>query len=165
MAKKSVEGQLDLFELFSSVEELEESVKGVPELEDGLDGEAELEEEAKQEEEAESEEEPMAAVSSEPSRISGEQRQPEGTPVMQRSFRNTETDASTVIAYLTYNMVYLKDWQSEPVIYEFDSSKDAVDFYVGQMERLSGDKKVKAQKEQCPLEKAVRKKWTGEVEI
>ena len=32
MAKKSVEGQIDLFELFGSVEELEEKVKGVPEV-------------------------------------------------------------------------------------------------------------------------------------
>lgn len=122
MARKSVEGQLDLFELFSSVEELEESVKGV-------------------------------------------QWQPDGAIVMRRSFRNMETEETAVIAYLNYNMVYLKDWQRDPVIYEFDNSKDAVDFYVGQMERLSGNKKVKVQKEQCPLEQAVRKKWTGEVEV
>lgn len=122
MARKSVEGQLDLFELFSSVEELEESVKGV-------------------------------------------QWQPDGAIVMRRSFRNMETEETAVIAYLNYNMVYLKDWQRDPVIYEFDNSKDAVDFYVGQMESLSGNKKVKVQKEQCPLEQAVRKKWTGEVEV
>ena len=84
---------------------------------------------------------------------------------MQRSFRNVETEESVVVAYLNYNMVYLKDWQGEPIIYSFDSSKDAVDFYVGQMERLSGNKKVEIQKEQCPLEQAVVQKWTGEVEV
>ena len=150
MAKKSVEGQLDLFELFSSVEELEGSVKGVPEPEEELEVEAE----------------PEAGDAAKRDVTSAEQRiQAEGTPVMQRSFRNVETEESAVVAYLNYNMVYLKDWQGDPIIYSFDSSKDAVDFYVGQMERLSGDKKVKAQKEQCPLEKAVRKKWTGEVEV
>lgn len=30
MGKKSIEGQLDMFELFDSVEELEERIKGVP---------------------------------------------------------------------------------------------------------------------------------------
>ena len=150
MAKKSVEGQLDLFELFSSVEELEESVKGVPEPEEELEVEAE----------------PEAGDAAKRDVTSAEQRiQAEGTPVMQRSFRNVETEESVVVAYLNYNMVYLKDWQGEPIIYSFDSSKDAVDFYVGQMERLSGNKKVEIQKEQCPLEQAVVQKWTGEVEV
>lgn len=150
MAKKSVEGQLDLFELFSSVEELEESVKGVPEPEEELEVEAE----------------PEAGDAAKRDVTSAEQRiQAEGTPVMQRSFRNVETEESAVVAYLNYNMVYLKDWQGEPIIYSFDSSKDAVDFYVGQMERLSGNKKVEIQKEQCPLEQAVMQKWTGEVEV
>lgn len=150
MAKKSVEGQLDLFELFSSVEELEESVKGVPEPEEELEVEAE----------------PEAGDAAKRDVTSAEQRiQAEGTPVMQRSFRNVETEESVVVAYLNYNMVYLKDWQGEPIIYSFDSSKDAVDFYVGQMERLSGNKKVEIQKEQCPLEQAVMQKWTGEVEV
>ena len=147
MAKKSVEGQLDLFELFSSVEELEESVKGVPEPEEELEVEAE----------------PEAGDAAKRDVTSAEQRiQAEGTPVMQRSFRNVETEESAVVAYLNYNMVYLKDWQGDPII---DSSKDAVDFYVGQMERLSGNKKVEIQKEQCPLEQAVVQKWTGEVEV
>lgn len=150
MAKKSVEGQLDLFELFSSVEELEESVKGVPEPEEELEVEAE----------------PEAGDAAKRDVTSAEQRiQAEGTPVMQRSFRNVETEESAVVAYLNYNMVYLKDWQGDPIIYSFDSSKDAVDFYVGQMERLSGNKKVEIQKEQCPLEQAVMQKWTGEVEV
>ncbi len=150
MAKKSVEGQLDLFELFSSVEELEESVKGVPEPEEELEVEAE----------------PEAGDAAKRDVTSAEQRiQAEGTPVMQRSFRNVETEESAVVAYLNYNMVYLKDWQGDPIIYSFDSSKDAVDFYVGQMERLSGNKKVEIQKEQCPLEQAVVQKWTGEVEV
>ena len=150
MAKKSVEGQLDLFELFSSVEELEESVTGVPEPEEELEVEAE----------------PEAGDAAKRDVTSAEQRiQAEGTPVMQRSFRNVETEESAVVAYLNYNMVYLKDWQGDPIIYSFDSSKDAVDFYVGQMERLSGNKKVEIQKEQCPLEQAVVQKWTGEVEV
>lgn len=168
MAKKSVEGQLDLFELFSSVEELEESVKGVPELETEPEADAKAEKDA----ESEAKEAPKQPVESEAKEaprnivLSDKQmQQAEGAPVMQRSFRNAETDAVAAIAYLNYNKVYLKDWQREPIIYTFDSSKDAVDFYVAQMERLSDNKKVKVQKEPCALERAAVQKWTGEVEV
>jgi len=122
MAKKSVEGQMDLFELFGSVEELEEKVKGVPELE----------------------------------------KLPPTAPVMQRCFCSSGQNNTAVVAYLDYNMVYLKDWEDDPVIYQFEHSKDAVDFYVKQMERFLSDKKVKIQKEQEPLVEASIIPWTKE---
>ena len=60
MAKKNIEGQLDMFELFDSVEELEERIKGVPEP-----AEEKLEQEAPSNE---------------------EKRIPRGSPVMQKTF-------------------------------------------------------------------------------
>lgn len=116
MAKKNIAGQMELFELFGSVEELEEKVKGVP---------------------------PTA-------------------PVMQRCFCSSEKSSTAVIAYLDYNMVYLKDWENEPVIYQFEHAKDAVDFYVKQMEEFLRDKRVTVQKEQEPLMEASIVPWMAE---
>lgn len=146
MAKKSIEGQMDLFELFASVEELEENVKGVPELKEVT------EEPPKPEPEAGQKEADTAAV-----------LRASGSPVMQRSFSCKEHLDSAMIAYLDYNMVYLKDWESAPVIYQFAGTKDAVDFYVEQMQHFLSDKKVKIQKEPEELKEASVRKWTGEI--
>lgn len=123
MAKKSVEGQMDLFELFGSVEELEEKVKSVPETF------------------------PI--------------QQPTA-PVMQRCFCSNGQKSTAVVAYLDYHMVYLKEWEKAPVIYQFEDSKAAVDFYVKQLGRFLSDKTVKLQKEQEPLTEAPVIPWTKE---
>lgn len=112
---------MDLFELFGSVEELEENVKGVPELS----------------------EEPEIAV-------------------MQKTFRNKTTKQIAVIAYLNYNKVYQKIWDEEPVIYQFEQSKDAVDYYVNQMAQFLGDKQVELLKEQEALMEAALIPWVRE---
>lgn len=127
MAKKSVEGQMDLFELFSSVEELEEKVKGVPE-------EAILE---------------VADVSKQ-------------QVAMQKTFRNCETGEIAVIAYLNYNKVYQKLWNEAPIIYQFEKSKDAVDYYVSLMEQFSENRQMEVQKEQATLMEASVIPWTRE---
>lgn len=118
MAKKSVEGQLDMFELFGSVEELEENVKGMSELQE--------------------------------------------KPVMQRGFVDTLQNKTAVIAYINYNKVYLKDWSDKPIIYQFDSAKESVDFYVEQMERFLAEKHVMQMEKTVPLQDAVTIKWTGD---
>lgn len=141
MARKSIEGQIDMFELFGSVEELEENVKGVPELYD-------LPKEQ--------------AVQEAPAAM--EMWQPSAAPVMQRSFRSDEKKSTAVVAYLDYNMVYLQDWEKKPVIYQFEHARDAVNFYVSQMERFLCDKTGKVQKEQEALQEASVIKWTGETE-
>lgn len=124
MAGKNVKGQLDMFELFGSVEELEENVKGTPELL------------------------PEAP----------------GHPVMLRCFTSKEKENTAVVAYLDYNRVYIKDWDREPVIYQFESSKEAVDFYVDRMERYQSGKQVRIKKEAEALKRASVIKWTGEGE-
>lgn len=132
---------MDMFELFGSVEELEENVKGVPEL-----GKLPEEQDVQK-----------------PSAVPDVQK-PSAAPVMQRCFCSGAHRSTAVIAYLDYNMVYCKDWEADPVIYEFAHSKDAVDFYVKQMERYLSDKKVKVQKGQEALLAASVRKWTGERE-
>lgn len=141
MAKKNIEGQMDMFELFGSVEELEENVKGVPE--------------PREEAERQKEPEPMEETAQQPGKMTG-------TPVMQRCFCSKERMGTAVVAYLDYNMVYLKDWEGGPVIYQFGQSKDAVDFYVEQMERFSDDKRTVVQEAREALEEAPVIRWTKE---
>lgn len=140
MAKKSIEGQLDMFELFDSVEELEERIKGVPEPREASAEEKEPEQEA-----------------------SAENRWvPSGEPVMQKSFRRG--DAAATVAYLDYNMVYVAGWEGEPALWQFEQSKDAVGFYVEQLETFAAEKQVRVSKEREALREARVIKWTGEVE-
>lgn len=111
---------MDLFELFGSVEELEENVKGVP-----------MKMECQQ-------------------------------AVMQKTFRNRATKQMAVIAYLNYHKVYLKIWDEEPIVYQFEQSKDAVDYYVSQMAQFLDDRQIELLKEQEPLMEAKLLPWTKE---
>lgn len=141
MAKKSVEGQMDLFELFGSVEELEENVKGVPEL---------------SEEEVQSELVTNEKISSATMKSENQQA------VMQKTFRNRVTKQMAVLAYLDYNKVYQKLWNEEPVIYQFEQSKAAVDYYVGLIEQLFEDEQSEVLKEQEKLQEAKLLPWMKE---
>lgn len=120
MAKKSVEGQMDLFDLFGSVEELEEKVKGVP------------------------------------AKLENQQA------VMQKTFCNRVTKQTAVIAYLNYHKVYQKIWDEEPIVYQFEQSKDAVDYYVSQIGLFLDDKQIELLKEQETLMEAKVLPWTKE---
>lgn len=150
---------MDMFELFGSVEELEENVKGVPEW-----GELPEEQDVQQPSAVPDVQQPWAAPDVQELSAALEVWQPSAAPVMQRCFCSGAHRSTAVIAYLDYNMVYCKDWEADPVIYEFAHSKDAVDFYVKQMERYLSDKKVKVQKGQEALLAASVRKWTGERE-
>lgn len=159
MAKKNIEGQLDMFELFGSVEELEEQVKGVPEA---REKQAVLEAE-KAQDVPEAEEEKEQNVPEAEWEVVAEvigSEVPE-TPVMQRCFSCKEHQGLACIAYLDYHKVYIKLWEQEPVIYQFASTGEAVDFYVKQLELFRGDKKVKLAKETEALQEAPVKKWMG----
>ena len=123
MAKKNIEGQLDMFELFSSVEELEQSVKAVPEL---------------------PEEEQIV-----PFKVP----QP-GEPVMEKCFAHSCDQKPAVVAYIDYNMVYIRDWKKKPVIHAFSNSKDAVNYYMEQIEHYTSQEGIRVLPERLPLEKA-----------
>lgn len=59
------------------------------------------------------------------------------TPVMSRSY---DMDGVHIeIAYLKYNKVRIQKGDAEPEIKEFGSSKEAVDYYVAQMQELEAD--------------------------
>lgn len=109
---------MDLFELFGSVEELEETVKGVP------------------------------------AKLDSQQA------VMQKTFRNRITNRTAVIAYLNYNKVYQKIWDEEPIVYQFEQSKDAVDYYVNQIGQFLDDNQIELLKEQEMLMEAKLLPWT-----
>lgn len=156
MAKKSVEGQIDLFELFGSVEELEEKVKGVPEVPEGaIEPQAEQDIQPHTANKTEQVDE-KKAVTVEMIKSSACQ------VVMQKTFRNRTTGKTAVIAYLDYNKVYQKIWENEPLIYQFEQSKDAVDYYVSQMERFSEDKQIEIAEEQEPIIEASLTPWPKE---
>ena len=147
---------MDLFELFGSVEELEEKVKGVPEV-------------------PEEAPEPQTEQDTQPHTV-GKTEQVDETKtvtvegikssacqvVMQKTFRNRTTGKTAVIAYLDYNKIYQKIWEEEPLIYQFEQSKDAVDYYVSQMKRFSEDKQIEIVKEQAPIMEALSIPWVKE---
>lgn len=143
MAKKSVEGQMDLFELFGSVEELEEKVKGVPEL-------------------PEDKETNIAGTESEVTADVKTTKRSSDEVVMQKTFLSSTTKQTAVIAYLNYNKVYQKIWEGEPIIYQFEQSKDAVDYYVSQIAQFSEDKQIEVLKEQEALKEATVIPWVKE---
>lgn len=143
---------MDLFELFDSVEELEERIKGVPEP---------VAEEEVSVERKEPETESHGETEKPETEALGEMGLP-GKPVMQKCFRRNGQTAAAVVAYLDYNMVYLADWNKEPVIWQFEQSKDAVDFYVKWMEHFSSEKQVIVQEKQEVLQRACVRKWTGD---
>ena len=111
MARKSVIGQLNMFDLYDTPIGDVEMVSLMPSLE-----EPEVEEEPEVVEEPEVTEEIDSAV------------------VMSRSY---ERDGEKIeIAYINYNKVRIKKGNQEPEIKVFESSKDAVDFYVQEMQAL-----------------------------
>lgn len=97
MAGKNVEGQLELFSLFDSVEELEQKIKGA-----GL-------------------------------------KEVQGEPVMEQCYRHRDTGETAVAAYLDYNRVYVADWGRKPLLYQFDSTKEAVGYYADWLDRHASD--------------------------
>lgn len=55
---------------------------------------------------------------------------------MQKTFVNPADDDFATVAYIDYNMIYWKDWNAPAALHIFDSSKDAVDFYIEKLTRL-----------------------------
>lgn len=55
---------------------------------------------------------------------------------MQKTFVNIEDDDFATVAYIDYNMIYWKDWNSPVSLRKFDTAREAVDFYFEQLEKL-----------------------------
>lgn len=105
MAKRDIEGQMDLFQMFDSEETEKEQEKEIQAEEELSDTQLYVEEEGELEH-----------------------------AVMQYTLENS------VVAYMDYGRVYIKQDNGTAKIYRFKTTKDAVDFYVGQISRLAKEK-------------------------
>lgn len=163
MARRGVNGQLNMFDFIKSLEtvpegevemvslmpaetEPEEIVSELPAAEPEVtvsELQEELEMEATAQEVNESVQPEAVAQVEKQEKISVDKLEPvkvvvkPETPVMSRSY---EQDGETIeIAYLKYNKVRIQRGNKEPEIKVFGSSKEAVDYYVEQMQELEAD--------------------------
>lgn len=67
----------------------------------------------------------------------GEDGQP---PVMHKEAKDKEGRVLAEISYLNYNKVYIKNKEyRQGKLFEFENSKEAVDFYISEMMKLTGE--------------------------
>lgn len=55
---------------------------------------------------------------------------------MQKTFLNPEDGDFAMIAYIDYNKVYIREWNSPAALYTFEESKKAVDFYIDKLTKI-----------------------------
>lgn len=55
---------------------------------------------------------------------------------LQRTFLNPGDGDFATVAYMDYHMVYTKEWNSPVSLRKFDNSKEAVDYYIKQLEKI-----------------------------
>jgi hypothetical protein len=70
---------------------------------------------------------------------------------MQKTFINAVTDDFAVVAYIDYNMVYFKDWNAPASLRKFESSKEAVDYYMEQLGRIQTSRDARITGENEPF--------------
>ena len=148
MARKGLTGQLNMFDLFKSMEDIPmgevQMVSLMPEdeQEEVVLAEPEIVEEEPSVEEISVEEIPVEEILVEeknypvvkmPERIATENDK----PAMCRQYM---IDGKQVeIAYINYNKVRITKEGQKPEIHEFETSKDAVDYYVQKMHEFEPD--------------------------
>lgn len=119
MARKGMSGQLNMFDFFNS-------------LESGVPGEVEM----------------VSLVPSydeEPEVVEEPEPEKELTPVVRETeqvamSRSYVKDGKRIeIAYINYNKVRITNGDEIPIMKEFASTKEAVDYYVEQMQELEAD--------------------------
>ena len=146
MARKGLTGQLNMFDLFKSMEDIPmgevQMVSLMPE--DEPEVMAEPEEVAEPEVVTEPEEVAEPLVMEEPALVEETPR----TVVMEKTVVSTGNDKPAMcrqyvidgqqleIAYINYNKVRITREGQEPEIHIFESSKEAVDYYVQKMQEL-----------------------------
>lgn len=131
MARRGMKGQLNMFDFFNSLDagvpgEVE-MVSLVPDFEDDV---TMVEEEILEvEEEIPKAEEEIPKV---------EEEKKNENVAMYRSY--TIDGIVTEIAYINYNKVRITKGKETPFIKEFSSTKEAVDYYVEQMQALEAER-------------------------
>ncbi|MDD6157615.1 MAG: hypothetical protein PUB52_11425 [Lachnospiraceae bacterium] len=131
MSRKGLSGQLSMFdfwgaqagdgevEMVSLMPEPEEQVKESPKTTKEVPVEVEAE--------VETDDIPVMPV----------EKMPEGdSPVMHSEKRDSRGKVLAEISYLNYNKVFLRREGEEGEIFQFDNSKEAVDFYIAEMLKL-----------------------------
>lgn len=128
MARKSVIGQLNMFELYDTSIGDVEMVSLMPSIEEPEHIEA-----VKEIKEVEIIEETEKVEEKTTLKVVGD----DGAIVMSRSYE--KAGKKIEIAYMNYNKVRIIKGNESPEIKEFSSSKEAVDFYVQEMQALEED--------------------------
>lgn len=131
MSRKGLSGQLSMFdfwgaqagdgevEMVSLMPEPEEQVKESPKTTKEVPVEVEAE--------VETDDIPVMPV----------EKMPEGdSPVMHSEKRDSRGKVLAEISYLNYNKVFLRREGEEGETFQFDNSKEAVDFYIAEMLKL-----------------------------
>lgn len=70
---------------------------------------------------------------------------------MQKTFLNPADGDFATVAYIDYHMVYFRDWNSPASLMRFENARDAVDYYMTQMEKIRQLPEVEMAKEHEPL--------------
>lgn len=128
MARKSVIGQINMFELYDTSIGDVEMVSLMPSIEEPEHIEA-----VKEIKEVEIIEETEKVEEKTTLKVVGD----DGAIVMSRSYE--KAGKKIEIAYMNYNKVRIIKGNESPEIKEFSSSKEAVDFYVQEMQALEED--------------------------
>ena len=132
MAKRGLSGQLNLFDFWGDTnpeDSIVEMVSLVPE---------EPEETIEPEEAKEPEEESKEGAPERSEEV------PEITktqaPVMHKEKKDKNGNVLSEISYLNYNKVFLRNSKyQQGKLFEFENSKEAVDFYITEMMKLTGE--------------------------
>ena len=153
MARKGLTGQLSMFDLLKSIEDVSiGEVQMVSLMPDELEDELEVEDiqvEEVQTEEIQIEEvrreEPQENIETRLDRrktSTKKEKNVQGTNEKPAMCRSYIVDGEQIeIAYINYNKVRITYEGKEPELYVFESSKEAVDYYVERMQALEPEEK------------------------
>ncbi len=140
MAKRGLPGQLNLFDFWGdtnsedSIVEMVSLVPDEPEVEmvSLMPDEPEFKKVMPDKPESIVQEIPVETEAS-----FGEDGQP---PVMHKEAKDKEGRVLAEISYLNYNKVYIKNKEyRQGKLFTFENSKEAVDFYISEMMKLTGE--------------------------
>ena len=133
MARRTMAGQLNMFDFYSSMDENTNGEVEMVSLVPNFDDEPEVVDEPEVMDEPEVKEIPEVAEELE----MVEKPVFEKKAIMSRTYK---VDGEIIeIAYLNYNKVSITRGKQKPEVHEFESSKEAVDFYVQKMQQMEPD--------------------------
>ena len=129
MAKRGLSGQLNLFDFWGDTnpeDSIVEMVSLIPEETIEPEEAKEPEEESKEGEPERSEEVPEITKTQ--------------APVMHKEKKDKNGNVLSEISYLNYNKIFLRNSKyPQGKLFEFEQSKEAVDFYISEMRKLTGE--------------------------